>query len=40
MYRVLVTGHDTKEAAVRSRDAIMQKYAPAFSDAWIVRRAY
>lgn len=40
MYRVLVTGHDTKDAAVRSRDAIMQKYAPAFSDAWIVRRAY
>ena len=40
MYRVLVTGHDTKEAAVRSRDAIMRKYAPAFSDAWIVRRAY
>lgn len=40
MYRVLVTGHDTKEEAVRSRDAIMSKYAPAFSDAWIVRRAY
>lgn len=40
MYRVIVTSFDTKEEAVRSREAIKSIYAPLFADAWILYRSH
>lgn len=40
MYRVIVTSFDTKDEAVRSREEIKSRFAPLFSDAWILQRAY
>lgn len=40
MYRVIITSFDTKDEAVRSREDIKARFAPLFSDAWILQRAY
>lgn len=40
MYRVIITSFDTKEQAVSSREDIRSRFAPLFSDAWILQRAY
>ena len=40
MYRVIVTSFDTKAEAVISRESIKSRFAPLFSDAWILQRAY
>lgn len=40
MYRVIITSFDTKQEAVRSRENIKAQFAPLFSDAWILERAY
>lgn len=40
MYRVVVTSFDTKSEAVTSRERIKSRFAPLFSDAWILQRAY
>ncbi len=40
MYRVIVTSFDTKSEAVTSRESIKSRFAPLFSDAWILMRAY
>lgn len=39
MYRVIVSSFDTKDEAVRSREAVKSIYAPLFQDAWILLRA-
>lgn len=38
MLRVIVTSFDSREAAAQSRDAIKQRYAPNFQDAWLLER--
>ena len=40
MLRVILTSHDSRQDAVRSRDAIRQKYYPNFQDAWLLERQY
>ena len=40
MLRVILTSHDNRADAERSRDAIRSKYAPSFQDAWILHRSY
>lgn len=40
MYRVIVTSFDTKSEAVTSRESIKSRFAPLFSDAWILQRSY
>lgn len=38
MLRVIVTSFDSRESAAQSRDAIKQRYAPNFQDAWLLER--
>ena len=40
MLRVILTSHDNRADAERSRDAIRSKYYPNFQDAWILQRSY
>ena len=40
MLRVIVASFDNKADAADSRDAIKAKYAPNFSDAWLLEKAY
>jgi cell division protein FtsN len=40
MLRVILTSHDNREDAERSRDAVRSKYYPNFQDAWILQRSY
>lgn len=40
MLRVIVSSFDSKADAADSRDAIKAKYAPNFSDAWLLERQY
>jgi cell division protein FtsN len=40
MLRVIVSSFDDKADAAASRDAIKQKYAPSFQDAWLLEKAY
>ena len=40
MLRVILTSHDTRSEADRSRDAIRSKYYPNYQDAWILQRSY
>ena len=40
MYRVIVTSFDTKAEAVTSKESIKSRFAPLFSDAWILQRTY
>jgi len=40
MLRVIVSSFDSKADAARSRDALKQKYAPNFQDAWLLERRY
>lgn len=40
MLRVILTSHEGRQDAVRSRDAIRQKYYPNFQDAWLLERQY
>ena len=38
MLRVIVTSHDNRADAERSRDAVRSKYSPNFRDAWVLER--
>jgi cell division protein FtsN len=40
MLRVILTSHDNRADADRSRDAVRSKYYPNFQDAWILQRRY
>ena len=40
MLRVILTSHDTRTEADRSRDAVRSKYNPNYQDAWILERRY
>jgi cell division septation protein DedD len=41
MLRVILTSHETRQEAERSREAIRSKYYPKeFQDAWILERRY
>jgi len=40
MLRVIVASFDNRADAVRARDAFKIKYAPNFSDAWLLERQY
>lgn len=40
MLRVILTSHESRQEAERSRDAIRQKYYPNFQDAWLLERQY
>jgi len=40
MLRVILTSHDNRADAERSRDAIRSRYYPNFQDAWILQRSY
>ena len=40
MYRVIVASFDTKEEAVIARDSFKKRFAPDFSDAWLLEKAY
>jgi len=40
MLRVILTSHETREAAEESRAEIRRKFAPNFQDAWILERTY
>jgi len=40
MYRVIVASFDTKEEAVIARESFKQRFAPDFSDAWLLEKAY
>ena len=40
MLRVIVTSHDNRADAEKSRDAVRSKYYPNFQDAWILQRSY
>ena len=40
MLRVILTSHDNRSDAERSRDAVRSKYYPNFQDAWILQRSY
>ncbi|MDR2920455.1 MAG: SPOR domain-containing protein [Tannerella sp.] len=40
MLRVILTSHENRQDAERSRDAIRQKYYPNFQDAWLLERQY
>lgn len=39
MMRVIVSSFDSREEAAASRDAIKARFAPEFSDAWILENA-
>ncbi|MDO4672112.1 MAG: SPOR domain-containing protein, partial [Porphyromonadaceae bacterium] len=38
MLRVIVTSFNSREEAAASRDAIKQRYAPNFQDAWLLEK--
>jgi len=40
MLRVILTSHESRQEAERSREAIRQKYYPNFQDAWLLERQY
>jgi len=40
MLRVIVASFDDRADALRARDAFKAKYAPGFSDAWLLERKY
>jgi cell division protein FtsN len=40
MLRVILTSHDNRADAERSRDAIRSKYYPNYQDAWLLQRSY
>ena len=40
MLRVILTSHDNRADAERSRDAVRSKYRPSFQDAWVLERRY
>jgi cell division protein FtsN len=40
MLRVILTSHETRQEAERSREAVRSKYYPNFQDAWILERRY
>jgi len=40
MLRVILTSHDNRTDAERSRDAVRQRYYPNYQDAWILERRY
>jgi len=40
MLRVIVASFDNRADAARARDAFKAKYAPNFSDAWLLERKY
>lgn len=40
LYRVIATSFDSKEEAVRSREAIKSMFTPLFQDAWILVRTF
>jgi len=40
MLRVIVSSFDSKNDAVRSRDAVKSKFRPNFQDAWLLERQY
>jgi cell division septation protein DedD len=40
MLRVILTSHETRQEAERSREAVRSKYYPNFQDAWILERQY
>ena len=40
MMRVIVASFDSRADAARARDAFKAKYAPNFSDAWLLERRY
>ena len=40
MLRVIVSSHDNRADADRSRNAIRSRYNPNFQDAWILQRSY
>ena len=40
MLRVILTSHDNRADAERSRDATRSRYYPNFQDAWILQRSY
>ncbi len=40
MLRVIVASFATREEAASARDAIKERFAPAFQDAWLLERAY
>ena len=40
MLRVILTSHDNRPDAERSRDAIRSRYYPNFQDAWLLERRY
>ena len=40
MLRVILTSHETRKEAEKSRDAIRAKFFPNFQDAWLLERTY
>ena len=40
MMRVILTSHDTRSEAERSRQTIRSKYYPNYQDAWLLERRY
>lgn len=40
MLRVILTSHETRAEAEKSRDAIRAKFYPNFQDAWLLERTY
>ncbi|MDR1336988.1 MAG: SPOR domain-containing protein [Tannerella sp.] len=40
MLRVILTSHESRQEAERSRESIRSKYYPNFQDAWILERRY
>jgi cell division protein FtsN len=40
MLRVILTSHDNRAEAERSRDAIRSRHNPDFQDAWLLERRY
>lgn len=40
MYRVIIATFDNKTDAIYERDRVKAKYAPEFSDAWLLQQGY
>jgi hypothetical protein len=40
MLRVILTSHDNRAEAERSRDAVRSRHHPDFQDAWLLERRY
>jgi cell division septation protein DedD len=40
MLRVILTSHESRQEAERSREAVRSRYYPNFQDAWILERRY